>query len=301
MESLKELLTEEIRDLYDAEKQLVKALPRFAKAASNQELRAAFTEHLEVTKGQVARLEQVFELLGEKTKSKPCKAMKGLLEEGREILQEDAEEALLDSAMIGAAQKVEHYEISGYGTARTLARAIGSKEAAQLLDETLKEEADADKKLTQIALRILKEAQRSAGRPKPQTEFSGLKSKSSTSGRSGGAASKSSGRRGGASESLTTTDHAEIQRWAEERGAEPSCVRGTGGKGDTGLLRLDFPGYSGSESLEHISWDEFFEKFDTNGLALLYQEKTNGGEKSNFNKLVARKVKGQKKKTAKRR
>jgi hypothetical protein len=89
-------------------------------------------------------------------------------------------------------------------------------------------------------------------------------------------------------ESKTTTDHAQIRKWAEARNAKPACVKGTGSKADTGLLRLDFPGYSGSESLSHISWDEFFEKFDANGLALLYQDETAGGEKSNFNKLVKR-------------
>lgn len=88
--------------------------------------------------------------------------------------------------------------------------------------------------------------------------------------------------------SHTTTDHEEIQRWAEERGAKPSCVRGTGNKGDIGMIRLDFPGYSGADSLEEIEWDEWFEKFDENGLALLYQEETASGEKSNFNKLISR-------------
>jgi Uncharacterized protein conserved in bacteria len=284
MESLQELLIEEIRDLYDAEKQLVKALPKLAKAASNEELREAFNEHLEITKGQVTRLEQVFELLEQRPKGKPCKAMKGLIEEGREILEEDAEESLLDCAMIGAAQKVEHYEISGYGTARTLAKAIGMKDAAQLLDETLQEEGDADKKLTQICLRIMKETQRGN---KEDHRGNGA-GKSAPASRNGGkpAARKSSGSKGDSSN--VTTDHEEIRRWAEERGAEPACVRGTGKKGDTGVLRLDFPGYSGAQSLEHISWDEFFEKFDENGLALLYQEETASGEKSNFNKLISR-------------
>jgi ferritin-like metal-binding protein YciE len=162
MESLKELLNEELRDLYDAEKQLVKALPKFAKAASNEELKQAFQEHLEITKSHVQRLEQVFDMLGQKPKSKPCAAMKGLLEEGQEILNEDASESLLDTAMIGAAQKVEHYEISGYGTVRTLAEKIGMPQAAELLEQTLDEEKEADEKLTEIAGRVLDEASAAA-------------------------------------------------------------------------------------------------------------------------------------------
>jgi ferritin-like metal-binding protein YciE len=158
MESLKELLNEELRDLYDAEKQLVKALPKFAKAASNEELKQAFQEHLEITKSHVQRLEQVFDMLGQKPKSKPCAAMKGLLEEGQEILNEEGSESLLDTAMIGAAQKVEHYEISGYGTVRTLAEKIGMAQAAELLEQTLEEEKEADEKLTEIAGRVLDEA-----------------------------------------------------------------------------------------------------------------------------------------------
>jgi ferritin-like metal-binding protein YciE len=163
MESLKELLNEELRDLYDAEKQLVKALPKFAKAASNEELKQAFQEHLEITKSHVQRLEQVFDMLGQKPKSKPCAAMKGLLEEGQEILNEDASESLLDTAMIGAAQKVEHYEISGYGTVRTLAEKIGLAQAAELLEQTLEEEKEADEKLTEIAGRVLDEASAEGG------------------------------------------------------------------------------------------------------------------------------------------
>jgi ferritin-like metal-binding protein YciE len=161
MQTLEEAFVDEIRDLYDAEKQLTRALPKMAKAANSQELRDAFREHLEVTKGQVARLEQVFEALGQKARSKPCKGMKGLIEEGQEIIEQDAEENIADLALIGAAQKVEHYEISGYGTMRTFAQAMGQKEVAQLLDQTLKEEEATDKKLTMIAKSLYKEAQRS--------------------------------------------------------------------------------------------------------------------------------------------
>lgn len=160
MQTMEEAFVDEIRDLYDAEKQLVKALPKMAKAANSEELRAAFQEHLEVTKEHVTRLEQIFEMLGQKARSKPCKAMKGLVEEGKEIIEEDAEEHLADLALIGAAQKVEHYEIAGYGTVRTFAQSLGNREAAQLLEETLKEEGETDKKLTQIAKTIYKEAAR---------------------------------------------------------------------------------------------------------------------------------------------
>jgi ferritin-like metal-binding protein YciE len=159
-QTLEDAFVEQIRDLYDAEKQLVRALPKMAKAANSAELKAGFQEHLEQTKGQVARLEQIFEMLGQRARSKPCKAMKGLIEEGQEIIQEDAEENLHDLALIGAAQKVEHYEIAGYGTVRTFAQAMGNKDAAQLLDQTLKEEEATDKKLTQIAKSLYKEAQR---------------------------------------------------------------------------------------------------------------------------------------------
>lgn len=284
METIQELLTEEIRDLYDAEKQLLRALPKFSKAANHDELKALFNEHLEVTRGQVERLEQVFELLGERPKGKPCRAMKGLIEEGQEVLQEGGEETLLDEAMIGAAQKVEHYEIAGYGTARTLAQTLGMKDAAKLLQQTLDEEGAADKKLTAVALRLMKEAgrQSAAGRGTSTGRSTGDgRSVQAARGRNGGARTQ----RG--SKAVTTTDHDEIRRWAEERNAAPSCVRGTGRRGDTGMLRFDFPGYTGAESLQHIGWDEFFEKFDEQHLALLYQPQTASGQKSNFNKLVS--------------
>jgi ferritin-like metal-binding protein YciE len=157
-QTLEDAFIEEIRDLYDAEKQLVRALPKMAKAANSEELRNAFREHLQVTKGQVERLEQIFEMMDQRARSKPCKGMKGLIEEGQEIIEEDAEEHMADLALIGAAQKVEHYEISGYGTVRTFAQAMGNKQVAQMLDETLKEEAATDKKLTQIAKTLYKEA-----------------------------------------------------------------------------------------------------------------------------------------------
>lgn len=163
IQTMEQIFVEEIRDLYDAEKQLTRALPKMAKASNSQELKAAFTEHLEVTKGQIARLEQVFEMLEQKARSKPCKAMKGLIEEGQEQMETNADAPIKDLALIGAAQKVEHYEIAGYGTVRTMAQQMGRKDVAQLLEETLREEEATDKKLTQVAKGVYKEAQRGGG------------------------------------------------------------------------------------------------------------------------------------------
>jgi len=151
LDSLHDLYVNELKDLYNAETQLVKALPKMAKAASNPDLKAAIEEHLEVTRGQVERLERVFEGLGVSPKGKKCKAMEGLIEEGKEVMEEDGEDAVIDAALIAAAQRVEHYEIAGYGCARTFAKLLGYDKAAQLLQETLDEEGEADKKLTELA------------------------------------------------------------------------------------------------------------------------------------------------------
>jgi len=151
LDSLHDLYVNELKDLYNAETQLVKALPKMVKAASNPDLKAAIEEHLEVTRGQVERLERVFEGLGVSPKGKKCKAMEGLIEEGKEVMEEDGEDAVIDAALIAAAQRVEHYEIAGYGCARTFAKLLGYDKAAQLLQETLDEEGEADKKLTELA------------------------------------------------------------------------------------------------------------------------------------------------------
>jgi ferritin-like metal-binding protein YciE len=149
--SPRELLVEELKDLYSAETQLTKTLPKLAKAATNPELKTAFETHLEETEVHVERLEKVMNQLGESPKGKKCKAMEGLVAEGKEIMEEDATPAMLDLAMIGAAQKVEHYEIAGYGTARTLAELAGEGGIAEILQETLDEEGMTDKRLTDIA------------------------------------------------------------------------------------------------------------------------------------------------------
>jgi ferritin-like metal-binding protein YciE len=156
--SLRELYVEQLRDLYDAENQLIKALPKMAKEATSDELRQGIEEHLEQTRGQAERLEQIFEQLGEKAKGKKCKGMQGLIEEGQETLEEDMEEDTKDAAIIAAAQRVEHYEISGYGTARTYANLLGENEAAELLEQTLQEEKETDQKLNQLAEEINVEA-----------------------------------------------------------------------------------------------------------------------------------------------
>lgn len=155
LDSLHDLFVDELKDLYNAENQLLKALPRMAKAATAPELKAAFTEHLEVTRKQVERLDQIFEGLGTSPKGKKCKAMEGLVEEGKEIMEEDGDPSVIDAALIAAAQRVEHYEMAGYGCVRTFAALLGHEDAAALLQETLDEEGEADKKLTELAETII--------------------------------------------------------------------------------------------------------------------------------------------------
>jgi ferritin-like metal-binding protein YciE len=147
---LNDLFEDQIKDLYSAENQILKALPKMAKASTNAQLRTAFERHLEETRGHVARLEQIAEELEFSPKGKKCKGAEGLIEEGKEVMEEFEDETL-DAGLIGAAQRVEHYEIAGYGTARTHAELLGYKKAARLLQQTLDEEERTDKKLTQIA------------------------------------------------------------------------------------------------------------------------------------------------------
>ena len=157
-DSLRELYVNELKDLYNAETQLVKALPKMAKASSNAELRQGFEEHLRQTSEHVSRLEQIFETLGEKATGKKCLGMEGLVKEGAETMSEDYEGAVKDAAIIGAAQRVEHYEIAGYGTARAFAELLGENEHVSLLDQTLEEEKETDEKLTQLAGQINSQA-----------------------------------------------------------------------------------------------------------------------------------------------
>ena len=151
IDSLRKLYVEELKDLYSAEKQILQALPRMAKKVTNKQLRQAFEEHVEVTRNQVARLDQIFESLERSPRGKKCKGMEGLLEEGKEMMEEDMEPEVLDAALISATQRVEHYEIAGYGTVRAYAQLLGEQEHVRLLQQTLDEEGEADKRLTQLA------------------------------------------------------------------------------------------------------------------------------------------------------
>jgi ferritin-like metal-binding protein YciE len=151
LDSLQALFLEELKDVYHAEKQLVQALPKLAKTATAPELRQAFTTHLDETKGHVQRLEQIFKELNQPARGKRCKGMEGLVEEGKEIMEEDGEGAVIDAALISAAQRVEHYEIAAYGCLRTYAQMLGHENAATLLSETLEEEEAADQKLSTLA------------------------------------------------------------------------------------------------------------------------------------------------------
>ena len=160
--SLQGLYVDELKDLYDAENQIIKALPKMIDAASSEELQNALTEHLEVTREQAKRIEQIFQNMGEKLKAEKCKGMEGVIKEGAEILSEDMDENVKDAAIISAAQRVEHYEMAGYGTVRTWANLLGESEAEELLQETLDEEKEADEKLNQLAEQINVQAEAGA-------------------------------------------------------------------------------------------------------------------------------------------
>src|ERR1700719_906849 len=149
--SLEDLYVDELKDLYSAENQLLKALPKMARAATAAELRTALGEHLEETKGQVERLERIFKVLDVSPKGKKCKALEGLIEEAKEVIEENAGPEVKDAALIAAAQRVEHYEMAGYGCVRTFARILGHDRAVEMLQQTLDEEAAADKKLSTLA------------------------------------------------------------------------------------------------------------------------------------------------------
>jgi len=156
--ALKELYIDELRDIYNAETQLVKALPKMAKASTSDELRSGFESHLEQTKGHVQRLEEIFDALDEKPTGKKCAGMQGLVKEGEEIMDEDFEGEVMDAALISAAQRVEHYEIAAYGCVRSWAELLGENEAASLLEKTLEEEKETDQKLTELSEQINVEA-----------------------------------------------------------------------------------------------------------------------------------------------
>jgi ferritin-like metal-binding protein YciE len=168
--TLQELLVDEIKDLYHAEKQLTKALPKMAKAATHEDLREAFETHLEETREHVTRLEEVFAALDEKVKAKPCPGMAGIIEEGSELMQEDAEPSVMDAGLIAAAQRSEHYEIGAYGTCVAWARLLGLDEVVGLLEQTLEEEKAADQKLSALAEQEINQAAAAEGRPEEESE-----------------------------------------------------------------------------------------------------------------------------------
>jgi len=177
-DSLRELYIDELRDLYHAETQLVKALPKMAKASSDDQLREAFEEHLRQTSEHVSRLEQIFDQLGEKPSGKKCAGMEGLVKEGSEVMKEDYANAVKDAAIIGAAQRVEHYEMAGYGTVRTFAELLGENEHVSLLEQTLEEEKQADQKLTELAEDINQEAAQGVATPRAASREGRIISKS---------------------------------------------------------------------------------------------------------------------------
>jgi len=162
IDTMDKLLVDELKDLYSAESQITKALPKMAKGASSSELRSAFENHLKETEGHVQRLEKIFETLGGSPKGKTCNGMKGLLSEGAEMLEETAKGDVRDAALISAAQRVEHYEMAAYGAARSFAERLGQAQIAQTLEKTLQEEKTADQKLTQISQAINSRATRAA-------------------------------------------------------------------------------------------------------------------------------------------
>jgi ferritin-like metal-binding protein YciE len=170
LDNLQDLFVQELKDLYNAERQIQDALPKMADKASNQELKNAFNEHLRVTGDHVRRLEQIFDTLQESPTGMKCKGMEGIIDESKDLLKQDGEPSVKDAGLIGQAQRVEHYEISGYGAARAYAERLGFGEAARMLQQTLQEEEEADQRLTQIAERIVNPSAMQRGGELPGTE-----------------------------------------------------------------------------------------------------------------------------------
>lgn len=178
IDSLNGLYLEQLRDLYDAEQQLIEALPKMAKASVSPELRSAFEEHWEQTKEHVRRIETIFEEMGEKAKGQKCKAMEGLVKEGAEVIKEDMEDGVKDAALIAAAQRVEHYEMAGYGCVRTYASLLGDQKASAILEKTLQEEKEADETLGGIAEQVNVAIPRGTPNAKRAAHMPGRRSKS---------------------------------------------------------------------------------------------------------------------------
>lgn len=215
--NLREALVEEIKDLYNAEKQLTKALPKLAKAATSDELREAFESHLEETEGHVTRLERAFELLDEKPRGKHCAGIAGIIEEGSDTMQEDAEDAVMDAMLIAAGQRAEHYEIGAYGTVIAWAEALELTELAQLLQETLAEEKAADEKLTALAESGINEAATAGAEEDESMEDEDEDSSRASSTKSEGAGAGMSAR-GGSSGSRSASAGSTTGRSTRQRG-----------------------------------------------------------------------------------
>lgn len=281
MDSLEQLYLSDLQDLYDAEKQLLKALPKLAREVTSPKLRQGFERHARQTQEQAKRLEKIFQQHGQKAGGRKCPAMAGLIAEANDTLNEDFGDGLLDVGIITAAQKVEHYEMSGYTSAIALAETLGLQQDISLLRKTLQEEEQTEQQLTKLCEGLVKEQHSQAEsfwQQRGRTSDRGAASKNG--GRmAGGKSSRRGGSQSGSAQA--TRDHEEIQRWAEERDGAPAIVKGTGG-----LLRIDFPGFSGEKTLEHVSWDQWFELFDENNLVFLYQDRTKDGRTSRFFKLV---------------
>ena len=183
MNTLADLFQDELRDIYDAEKRILKALPKMAKAASDEQLRDAFTTHLEETRGHVERLEQVFASLDLKVKGKRCMGMEGILAEGAELMGEDGDEAVLDAGLIASAQRVEHYEITAYGSLMAWAKVLGYDDAIELLGENEREEKEADQKLTDIAEGLINQQATAGGGEEEEEEEDARPARGRSSGR----------------------------------------------------------------------------------------------------------------------
>jgi ferritin-like metal-binding protein YciE len=193
--TLHDVFIDELRDVYDAEKQITKALPKMAKAASSPELRAAFEEHLEQTRGHIERLEEAFASIEEKVRGKHCDGMAGIIEEGKSVMGEDFDDSTMDASLIGAAQRVEHYEMAAYGTLVAWARAMGHTEAADLLQENLDEEKATDEKLTALAEGGINQDAADAAHPEEDDEEEEMAVAAPARRRSTGAAKKTTRRR----------------------------------------------------------------------------------------------------------
>lgn len=197
MRGLEDLFVDKLKDIYDAEKRITRALPKMARTASSEELSAAFEEHLQQTEGQIERLDRIFENLGKSPGRKPCHGMMGILEEGQELMGEDADESVMDAGLIASAQEVEHYEIGAYGTLRTWAQVLGHEEEANLLQESLQEEEQTDEKLNQLAESINAQAASGGEEDEESEEGDGMAMAGSGRGRSASGTRSNGGSRSG--------------------------------------------------------------------------------------------------------